>query len=54
MNNGLSEWVSKKGLKQYHSAETEKYAHVTFFFNGGTEAQFENEGAFSDRPPCPP
>lgn len=43
MNNGLSEWVSKKGLKQYHSAETEKYAHVTFFFNGGTEAQFENE-----------
>lgn len=44
MSNGLSEWVSKKGLKQYHCAETEKYAHVTFFFNGGTEAQFENEG----------
>uniref|UniRef100_A0A7R9SVE5 phosphoglycerate mutase (2,3-diphosphoglycerate-independent) n=1 Tax=Polyblepharides amylifera TaxID=1486889 RepID=A0A7R9SVE5_9CHLO len=43
MKNGISEWVSKKGLKQYHCAETEKYAHVTFFFNGGTEAQFENE-----------
>jgi 2,3-bisphosphoglycerate-independent phosphoglycerate mutase len=44
MNNGLSEWVSKKGLKQYHCAETEKYAHVTFFFNGGTENVFEGEG----------
>jgi len=43
MNNGISEWVSKKGLKQYHCAETEKYAHVTFFFNGGTEKQFEGE-----------
>lgn len=43
MNNGLSEWVSKKGLKQYHCAETEKYAHVTFFFNGGTENVFEGE-----------
>jgi 2,3-bisphosphoglycerate-independent phosphoglycerate mutase len=45
MNNGISEWVSKKGLKQYHCAETEKYAHVTFFFNGGTEKQFDGEGA---------
>jgi len=43
MSNGLSEWVSKKGLKQYHCAETEKYAHVTFFFNGGTEAVLDKE-----------
>ena len=51
MNNGISEWVSKKGLKQYHCAETEKYAHVTFFFNGGTEKQFEGEGARAPPPP---
>jgi len=43
MRNGLSEWVAKKGLKQYHCAETEKYAHITFFFNGGNEAVFDNE-----------
>lgn len=43
MNNVLSEWLSKKGIKQMHVAETEKYAHVTFFFNGGTEKQYENE-----------
>mmetsp|Transcript_12835 Transcript_12835/g.15512 ORF Transcript_12835/g.15512 Transcript_12835/m.15512 type:complete len:512 (-) Transcript_12835:212-1747(-) len=43
MNNVLAEWLSKKGLKQYHCAETEKYAHVTFFFNGGREDPFEGE-----------
>jgi 2,3-bisphosphoglycerate-independent phosphoglycerate mutase len=43
MGNVLAEWLSKKGLKQCHIAETEKYAHVTFFFNGGVEKQFENE-----------
>mmetsp|Transcript_35753 Transcript_35753/g.112911 ORF Transcript_35753/g.112911 Transcript_35753/m.112911 type:complete len:511 (+) Transcript_35753:74-1606(+) len=43
MNNVLGEWISKKGLKQFHVAETEKYAHVTFFFNGGQEKQFEGE-----------
>ncbi|KAL2223194.1 phosphoglycerate mutase, 2,3-bisphosphoglycerate-independent [Thermoascus aurantiacus ATCC 26904] len=43
MGNVLAEWLSKKGLKQCHVAETEKYAHVTFFFNGGVEMQFENE-----------
>lgn len=43
MKNTLSEWISKKGLKQFHVAETEKYAHVTFFFNGGKEDQLENE-----------
>ena len=34
LKNGLSEWISEQGLTQYHVAETEKYAHVTFFFNG--------------------
>ena len=43
MRDGLSEWVSKRGLPQYHVAETEKYAHVTFFFNGGIEAVFAGE-----------
>ena len=41
--NCLAEWLSVKGLKQFHCAETEKYAHVTFFFNGGIEAAFEGE-----------
>ncbi len=45
LKNVLAEWLSKKGLKQFHTAETEKYAHVTFFFNGGREQQFEGEGA---------
>ena len=31
----LGEYLSKQGKKQLHTAETEKYAHVTFFFNGG-------------------
>ena len=39
----LGEYLSKQGLKQLHTAETEKYAHVTFFFNGGREAPFEGE-----------
>jgi len=43
MTDVLAEWLSKKDLKQAHIAETEKYAHVTFFFNGGVEKQFENE-----------
>jgi 2,3-bisphosphoglycerate-independent phosphoglycerate mutase len=43
MDNVLADWVAKKGLKQCHIAETEKYAHVTFFFNGGREIQFDNE-----------
>jgi hypothetical protein len=43
MENVLAEWLAKKGAKQCHIAETEKYAHVTFFFNGGVEKQFENE-----------
>lgn len=39
----LGETVAKAGKSQLRIAETEKYAHVTFFFNGGREAQFENE-----------
>jgi 2,3-bisphosphoglycerate-independent phosphoglycerate mutase len=41
--NTLGEYVSKKGKKQLRIAETEKYAHVTFFFNGGVEAPNPNE-----------
>ena len=39
----IGEWVSKQGLKQLRIAETEKYAHVTFFFNGGVEEPNEGE-----------
>ena len=41
--NTLGEYLSAKGLKQLHTAETEKYAHVTFFFNGGRETPFDGE-----------
>ncbi len=41
--NTLAEYLSAKQLKQLHIAETEKYAHVTFFFNGGREAPFDGE-----------
>ena len=43
LKNILSEVFSKKGLKQLRIAETEKYAHVTFFFNGGVEKPYPNE-----------
>lgn len=43
MDNVLADWLSQKGVKQRHIAETEKYAHVTFFFNGGREIQFDGE-----------
>lgn len=39
----LGEYVSNKGMTQLRIAETEKYAHVTFFFNGGVEKQYEGE-----------
>ncbi|MHB1261945.1 MAG: 2,3-bisphosphoglycerate-independent phosphoglycerate mutase [Thermoplasmatota archaeon] len=39
----LAEHLAKLGLTQFHTAETEKYAHVTYFLNGGREAQFEGE-----------
>jgi 2,3-bisphosphoglycerate-independent phosphoglycerate mutase len=41
--NTLAEVISRAGLRQLHTAETEKYAHVTFFFNGGVEAPMEGE-----------
>ena len=43
VENTLGEYIASKGLKQLHTAETEKYAHVTFFFNGGRETPFEGE-----------
>lgn len=43
MGNVLAEWFGKKDVQQCHVAETEKYAHVTFFFNGGVEKQFPGE-----------
>jgi 2,3-bisphosphoglycerate-independent phosphoglycerate mutase len=43
VENTMGEVVSKAGLKQIRIAETEKYAHVTFFFNGGREQEFDGE-----------
>ena len=43
VRNTLGEYIASKGLKQLHVAETEKYAHVTFFMNGGREEPFEGE-----------
>lgn len=43
INNTLGEYISSLGLKQLRIAETEKYAHVTFFFNGGVEKPNEGE-----------
>ncbi len=43
IENTLGEVISKQGLKQLHIAETEKYAHVTFFFNGGREEPYDGE-----------
>ena len=41
--NTFGEYISQKGLRQLRIAETEKYAHVTFFFNGGVETMYEGE-----------
>ena len=41
--NTLAEVISKNKLSQLHIAETEKYAHVTYFFNGGIEQEYKNE-----------
>ncbi|MDR1526399.1 MAG: 2,3-bisphosphoglycerate-independent phosphoglycerate mutase [Dysgonamonadaceae bacterium] len=43
VDNTLGEYLSERGFKQLHMAETEKYAHVTFFFNGGREAPYPGE-----------
>ena len=43
VSNTLGEYLAAKGLNQLHIAETEKYAHVTCFFNGGRETPYDNE-----------
>ena len=43
VKNTFGEYISKQGLTQLRIAEIEKYAHVTFFFNGGTNDEYENE-----------
>lgn len=43
IQDNLSAIISQNGLKQYHISETTKYAHVTFFFNGGIEKAYKNE-----------
>jgi len=43
LSNTFGEYISRLGYKQLRIAETEKYAHVTFFFNGGVEAVYEGE-----------
>lgn len=43
LSNTFGEFISRHGLKQLRIAETEKYAHVTFFFNGGVETMYEGE-----------
>ncbi len=43
LTNTFGEYIADKGLHQLRIAETEKYAHVTFFFNGGVETEYKNE-----------
>lgn len=43
LTHGLGQVLSEQGLKQLRTAETEKYAHITYFFNGGLEAPYEGE-----------
>ncbi|MFA7244016.1 MAG: 2,3-bisphosphoglycerate-independent phosphoglycerate mutase [Patescibacteria group bacterium] len=43
LKNTFSDIISESGLKQFHTAETEKYPHVTYFFNGGVEKPHKNE-----------
>ncbi|MBM3342463.1 MAG: 2,3-bisphosphoglycerate-independent phosphoglycerate mutase [Betaproteobacteria bacterium] len=43
INNGFGEYLAARGLKQLRIAETEKYAHVTYFFNGGIETPYQGE-----------
>lgn len=43
LNNVLGEWLAKQGYTQLRISETEKYAHVTFFFSGGREQEFDGE-----------
>jgi 2,3-bisphosphoglycerate-independent phosphoglycerate mutase len=43
LSDNLAEVLARRGVRQFHTAETEKYAHVTFFFNCGREAPYEGE-----------
>ena len=51
VTNTFGEWLAAQGMKQARIAETEKYAHVTFFFNGGVEEPNENEDRILVRSP---
>ncbi len=51
VTNPLAEVLSKRGLQQFHAAESEKYAHVTYFFNGGRETPFEGEDRYLEPSP---
>ncbi|MBV0890269.1 2,3-bisphosphoglycerate-independent phosphoglycerate mutase [Paracoccus sp. Z118] len=51
VENTLAHWVSLRGLRQFHIAETEKYPHVTFFLNGGREAPEPGEDRFMPASP---
>jgi 2,3-bisphosphoglycerate-independent phosphoglycerate mutase len=52
--NTLAEILSNLGLRQFHAAETEKYAHVTYFFNGGVEEIFPGESRHLEPSPKVP
>jgi 2,3-bisphosphoglycerate-independent phosphoglycerate mutase len=54
ITNVLADVISQKGLKQFHAAETEKYAHVTYFFNGGVEKMYEGEERYLEPSPKVP
>ncbi len=51
IKNTLGEWVARQGKRQFRLAETEKYPHVTFFFNGGKEIPHSGEGRFMPASP---
>ncbi|KAH7914517.1 cofactor-independent phosphoglycerate mutase [Hygrophoropsis aurantiaca] len=51
MTNVLAEWFSSHDIKQCHIAETEKFSHVTKFFNGGVDKQFKNEDRIMEDSP---
>ncbi len=51
ISNPLAEVISNAGKAQFHAAETEKYAHVTYFFNGGAEEPFPGEERFLAQSP---
>ena len=51
LTNTLGEYISSLGMKQLRIAETEKYAHVTFFFNGGVETVYDGEDRIMSNPP---